>query len=130
MRYTQKQVELSTANRMLEVSEIKDYRDLYINQASFIARDEYKIALKDLCNAFGMKPLKSNLELISERLKIDKDNLDRKLFLLNELNDNSFLIGSKIDIGIISIATLEKLYEIMTRKISQKDIDDEYYATS
>lgn len=130
MKYTLKQLELSTANRMLEVSEIKDYRNSYINRASFNARDEYKLALKDLCNAFGMKPLKSNLELITERLKIDKENLDRKLFLLNELNNNSFLIGSKIDIGILSIATLEKLYEIMTRKISRNDIDDEYYATS
>ena len=129
MKYTKKQIVQSTNNLIMEVSEIREFRKILDHNSNYKNHNQFQNSLKDLCVAFGMKPTEENLDLISIQVNRDHQNINRKLYLLNELHEHSFFIGSKIDIGIISLATLEKLNEIMNRKVSQTEIDNEYYAT-
>lgn len=130
MKYTKQQVEQPTDNLLMEVSEVQEYKKLLKKNFSDYNYKSYKTSLKDLCSTFGMKPSDDSLVRISAILKHDKLNIDRKLFLLNELEQHAFLIGSRINIGILSINTLETLYKILQRKIPLDKTEEEYYATS
>ena len=129
MKYTKKQVVQSTNNLIMEVSEVREFRKILDYNSNYKNHNQFQISLKDLCVAFGMKPTEDNLDLISIQVNKDQQNINRKLYLLNELHEHSFYIGSKIDVGILSLATLEKLNEIMNRETSQTDIDNKYYDT-
>jgi len=129
MKYTKKQVVQSTNNLIMEVSEVREFRKILDYNSNYKNHNQFQNSLKDLCVAFGMKPTEDNLDLISIQVNKDQQNINRKLYLLNELHKHSFYIGSKIDVGILSLATLEKLNEIMNRKASQTDIDNKYYDT-
>ena len=129
MKYTKKQVVQSTNNLIMEVSEVREFRKILDYNSNYKNHNQFQNSLKDLCVAFGMKPTEDNLDLISIQVNKDQQNINRKLYLLNELHEHSFYIGSKIDVGILSLATLEKLNEIMNSETSQTDIDNKYYDT-